>query len=180
VLQRSLGPWAWLFAVLAGASHFVQSNAYETGRKTYRRWVYGADWMRQTSLNAKPDAHVGRALSGVYMSISNLANPGEASIEAAMNPMLAESPAVRQAVRSVYREIYAPLVKTSGVLDGNTRTMAMFASMLAGSPLWFFLFEIVFLNVALAALSFMRTQCNARLPEALRTETRLQAIDDGL
>ena len=87
------------------------------------------------------------------MAISNLANPGEARIEAAMGPALAADAASATKVRGLYRELYAPLVKASGVLDSNTRTIAAFASILAGSPLWFFLFEITVLTVALVWLA---------------------------
>jgi phosphatidylglycerophosphate synthase len=151
---------SWLIASIAGASHFIQANVYETGRKTYRRWVYGAEWMRQTSGAPAGQRAPQRALAGLYMAISNLASPGEARIEAAMGPALAADAA---GTRKLYRELYAPLVKASGVLDSNTRTIAVFAGVLAGSPLWFFLFEITFLNIAMIWFGRERRLRNDRL-----------------
>ncbi len=165
VLGRSLGGWAW--AIAAAACHFVQANAYETGRKTYRRWVYGATWMRQNPDSlARTDAVRG-ALAGAYLWVSGLANPGEARIEAAMGPRLAEGAASAEAARALYRRLYAPLVKASSVLGGNTRTLAAFASLLAGAPLWFFAFEIVILNLALIGLTAWRRRRDDALLTAL-------------
>ena len=160
ILQRSLGGWAWAIAAAAGLSHFLQSNAYENGRKTYRRWVYAAPWMRQ-SLDQLSDA--GRAqglVSRLYVGLSVLSDGGEAVVEAAMTPVLSGGEPGLSAARASYRDIKAPEVRASGVLGANTRTLAAFLSMLAGSPLWYFLFEIVVLNLALAVLIVARRRSN--------------------
>jgi phosphatidylglycerophosphate synthase len=169
LLQRQgwAGWAAWTIASIAGASHFIQANAYETGRKTYRRWVYGAEWMRQTSSAPSGQRAPQRFLAGLYMAVSNLASPGEARIEAAMAPALAEDAPASAKVRELYRELYAPLVKASGVLDSNTRTIAVFAGMLAGSPVWFFLFEITVQNIALIWLGRERRRRDDKLIAAL-------------
>jgi phosphatidylglycerophosphate synthase len=156
VLQRSLGGWAWAMALAAALCHFVQANAYETGRKTYRRWVYSATWMRQDPDSLARAGAVKSALGELYLSVSNLSNRGEAQVEAAMAPLLADDRRGADTARALYRGHYAPLVKASAVLGGNTRTLAAFLSMLAGTPLWFFLFEIVVLNAALLGLVVWR------------------------
>ena len=73
VLQRTMGGWAYgASALAAAASHTVQANAYESGRKTYRRWVYGAAWMRQ-----RPD--FSRSWAGLanraYLGAANVFSP---------------------------------------------------------------------------------------------------------
>lgn len=156
VLQRNLGASAWAIAAAAALCHFVQANAYETGRKTYRRWVHGATWMRQNPEALAQQSATGKALAGAYLWVSGLANPGEARIEAAMGPRLAQGGAGAEAARGLYRRLYAPLVRASGVLGGNTRTLAAFASLLIRAPLWFFAFEIVVLNLALIGLTLWR------------------------
>ena len=70
--------------------------------------------------------------------------------------------------RRLYRERFAPLVKASGVMDSNTRTMAAFLAVLAGQPLWFFVFEFTVLNLALAILATARLRTNRALAEDLR------------
>jgi phosphatidylglycerophosphate synthase len=149
-LSRTLGSAAWWIASVAGLCHFVQANAYETGRKTYRRWVYGAAWMKQGFAGANP---IQRALSGLYLFLSAPADPGEALVTQVMT---AEGDPPDSRRRAVYRELYAPLVKSSSILSSNSRTLAACGSVLAGSPLWFFLFEIVVLNLAVLWLLVAR------------------------
>ena len=165
ILQRhGWGSWSsWGIASIAGACHFFQANVYETGRKTYRRWVYGADWMRQTVTAPAGQRGLQRALASLYMAVSNLANPGEARIEAAMGPVLTAGAASAARARGLYRKLYAPLVKASGLLDSNTRTIAAFTSILAGSPLWFFLFEIAVQTAALIWLGRERRRRDDQL-----------------
>jgi phosphatidylglycerophosphate synthase len=170
VLQKSLGGWAWVIAACAGLCHFVQANAYETGRKTYRRWVYGATWMRQNPDAMAREGAVKRVLGRLYLGVSNLSNPGEARVEAAMARPLAEDGRRADAARALYRGLYAPLVRASAVLGGNSRTIAAFLSMLAHTPLWFFLFEIVGLNAALVGLTLWRRRRDNALLTALAQE----------
>lgn len=160
--QRSLGGWAWVVGAAAAASHFLQANAYETGRKAYRRSVYGAPWMRQTGAGVRG---IGAALSGLYLTVSNLLSPGESGAEQAMDQALAR--AGGQSARSIYRRLFAPLVKVSGVMDSNTRTLAAFLAILAGRPLWFFLFELTALNLALILMAVWRGGANRQLERRL-------------
>jgi phosphatidylglycerophosphate synthase len=164
VLQRGLGAWAWGLGLAAAASHFLQANAYETGRKTYRRWVYGAPWMRQTGTGA--DGLAG-ALGGAYVAVSRALSPGEGPLEAAMEAMIAIGPESAARARAIYGEAFSPLVKASGVMGSNVRTFAAFASILAGSPLWFFLFEITALNLALVVVAALRGRLNRSLAARL-------------
>jgi len=165
VLQRSLGGWAWALGWAAALSHFVQANAYETGRKTYRRWVYDAVWMRQS--HGASEGALQRGLGALYLTFSNLANPGEAAIEALLAPRLAGGGAGAERTRAVYRRLYAPLVSASGLFGSNSRTIAAFLSILAGSPLWFFVYEITVLNLLLAVVTVARLRCDAQLAAAL-------------
>ncbi len=152
-----LHDWAWPLASIAGASHFIQANAYETGRKTYRRWMYGAAWMRQT---ASASHGVQGALAGLYMGLSRLVSPGETAVETVMESALAEGGSPADRARRLYGETLAPLVKRSAILSGNSRTIAAFVSMLIGSPLWFFIFEIAVLNPAAVAIVVARGRRN--------------------
>jgi phosphatidylglycerophosphate synthase len=164
ILLPDLGASAWIWAAAAALSHFLQANAYETGRKTYRQWVYGAGWMRQTGSGA---GGVGAALGGLYLWVSALMAPGEDRLEQAAKLRSAESEDGAQAVRQGYREIFTPLVKWSGLLGSNPRTAAAALSILAGFPLWFFLFEISVLNAILVLVTIGRARANRRLAERL-------------
>ena len=164
----ALGGWAWAVAAGAAVSHFVQANAFETGRKSYRRWVYGATWIRQNLESAREPRPFQRVLGGAYLLTSSLSDPGAARVEAAMDAQIALGGARAEAARGLYRDLYAPLIRKSAVLSGNSRTLIAFVSLLAASPLWFFIFEMTALNAALAALIIWRGRRNARLIEGLK------------
>lgn len=156
--MRHLGDWVWGVAWSAGAAHFLQANAYETGRKAYRRFVYGAAWMRQTGAGKRG---LGAFLAWIYLRFSDLLNPGETAVERAM---AAAPPALG---RRLYRDAFQPLVKASGVLSMNSRTFAVFVAVLIQRPLWFFLFELTALNLALVVLSVWRARTSAALARKL-------------
>ncbi|HEY5070469.1 MAG TPA: CDP-alcohol phosphatidyltransferase family protein [Caulobacteraceae bacterium] len=165
ILERQMGPLAWVLAGAAALSHFVQANAYETGRKTYRRWVYDAGWMRQSVAALEQKGAAQGALGALYLRISSLTDAGEGEVEAAMAGPLAAGQSRAAAARRLYAGIFAPVVRSSFWLSGNTRTMAAFLSMLIppGSPAWFFLFETTALNLVLVWLVASRRRRNAAL-----------------
>jgi phosphatidylglycerophosphate synthase len=171
VLARQIGPWAWALASAAALSHFVQANAYETGRKTYRHWVYGAGWLRNTVGSVAQRGFIQGELSRFYLSLSDMTNPGEKGAESAMSAALAYSPASASAARGLYGKLFAPLVRSSFWLSGNTRTVAVFVSMMAGSPVWFFLFETTVLNLALGRVMVLRQRRNMLLMHSLGATT---------
>ncbi|HEV2365547.1 MAG TPA: CDP-alcohol phosphatidyltransferase family protein [Caulobacteraceae bacterium] len=157
VAARQIGPLAWLAVVAAAGSHFVQSNAYETWRKSYRRAVYGATWMRQ-NLQALAVAGPLQALIGrIYVAVSSGFGGGEEELERTVG--LAADPAES---RVRYRRAFAAQVRAGCVLDSNTRTLATFAAMLAGSPLWYLGFEALALNAVLAGLLIWRSRLRRR------------------
>ena len=163
VLHRTLGSWAYAIAFAAALSHTIQANAYETGRKTYRHWVYGAPWMRQ-----RPD--FSRSWAGLanraYLGAANAFSPGENQVEAAMAGA-ARDAATLGAARTLYRAKQVTLVKQSGLLGSTGRSLAVVASVLVGSPLWYFLYEIVVLNVALVVFVAWRRRANIEVVRAL-------------
>jgi phosphatidylglycerophosphate synthase len=164
--QATLGLPAWALMTGAALSHFIQANAYETGRKTYRRWVYGADWMRQTQ--AAPGGNLFQTLlGGLYVGLSQLVGPGEAAVDDAMIPRLQAGGDTAAAARGAYRAAHMSLVKASSWLSSNNRTMAAFLAVLAMRPAWFFLYEITALNLALVAVLLVRGAKNRTLAAAL-------------
>jgi phosphatidylglycerophosphate synthase len=170
VLQRSLGTWAWVVAIAAALSHAVQANGYESGRKTYRHWVHGAAWMRQ-----RPD--FSRSWAGlanrVYLGAADAFSPGEDLVENAMAKASARGETTSAEARRLYRVRHVVLVKWSGLLGSTSRSLAITGSLLVGSPLWFFLYEIIVLNIALMVFVLWRRRLNlqiGRLLGGLRAE----------
>jgi phosphatidylglycerophosphate synthase len=150
------GPIAWLAAALAGISHFLQANSYETGRRKYRRWVYGA-----TSVADANKKNIG-TLGRLYVRASALVAVDDAAVEAVMAEHV-RNPAAGPRARALYRDYHQPVVKARALLSSNHRTIAGFVSVLAGSPLYFFLYEIIVLNAAMLGFNARQKDRNKSL-----------------
>lgn len=138
------GPMAWITAVAAGLSRVLQANFHEVQRRRYANWAYGVDWL------GSGHAESGRGVLGLaargYLRIANsLARP-QPGIDAA-----ASDPAQRVALSRLVRHSGPAAFAGSGLLGANYRTLALGLSMLAGSPMWYFAYEAVLLNIVLAS-----------------------------
>ena len=144
------GGWAWVLAALAGASRAVQANHYESSRRTYQWWVYGTPWIRQgldKGATAAPTSvwqRIGRALGGAYLAVSRLVTPDDSELEP-LRARLSVTPRAA-AMRQLYAETHRGILKLAGYLGALHETQVIFLSMLAGSPLWVFIYELVALN----------------------------------
>ena len=148
------GAWVWLLAVCAGASRIVQANFYETVRREYRSWVYGTSWIRQ-SLGEGAPSRVGGAAGGLgrlFLAVSRRVTPDSATMDAVFGRCTGDGPAGLEAARSACRVQLVPVVRRAAVLSTNAETLAIFLSMLAGSPIYLFAYVAVLLNGAYAAL----------------------------
>ncbi len=148
-------------AATAALCHFIQANGYETGRKTYRRWVYGAAWMRQTQNTGGNIFQT--VLGGLYIGLSHLMAPGETALEAALEPKIAAGGEAAATARADYRRAHLFVVKRSGLLSSNSRTIAAFLAVLAKMPAAFFIYEITVLNGVLVAVLLFRGARNRQL-----------------
>jgi len=170
LLSAQIGGWAWLMAAAAGLSRAVQASAYEGARRNYRRWIYGARWIRQTlDLAAVGGGAAGRikvALGRAYVAISAAVSAEDAEVERAMLAASQRGGAAGQRAQALYRARFLPVVKGASVLSANYRSLAAFLSVLAGAPLYFLVYEAVVLNLVLVQL--VRRQAGAN--RALATE----------
>ena len=173
ILDDSIGAWAWVLAVGAGASHAVQTNHAETQRRCYLWWAYGVPWLKQAR---DRDDQVFRQrgwLNSLFMSLprfylraaSGMA-PWSVRLDAVVEQMAGascRSARVRRLVRRSSRRSLA----YEKLVGPNPRTIMLGASMLAGSPLWYFLGEAVLLNLILAASVAHHNALQRRLAERL-------------
>ena len=163
MLDDTLGGWAWVLVVLAGASHIAQNNHYESLRRSYLWWAYGTPWLHQSDARDDPALrdrswfnYVFGWMARDYLTLSAATAPGRGEIDDVLDAN-AGSPegleAMRQVVRFHARKITAP----SALLGSNSRTITLGLCMLANVPVAFLLIEIVVQNVLLAA-STVRTR----------------------
>ena len=150
LLSQQLGGWAWCWAVLAGASRILQQNHYECNHRQYKWWVAADPWLIQSSRQAEMTSPV-IAAAHWYLGLSRKIAMRSDAIEGALARTRGNAPAL-DTVRSRLRRQLVPFLQRQRLLGANPRTIALGLSMLvAGTPLWFFLFEIIPLNLLFGA-----------------------------
>ncbi len=155
-LDDTLGALGWVLAVGAGASRIVQSVFAESSRRSYQWWAYGVPWLQH---NRTAATGVGGALSRLYLRVSEVLTGATARMNALVGGAEADPPE-RQRIARLARESGASFLALPALLGANPRTIILGLSMIAGSPLWFFLVEATLLNVVLVVgVIAQRRQC---------------------
>lgn len=150
LLHLEMGSIAWWLMWAAGLSHIVQSNHVEVQRRSYQWWVYGTTWMRNTHASADAATRKGffAPLVSAYLWLASGITPHAARIDAAVSAAQGDSAALA-AIRRVVQGEAPPLLRICKILGPNPRAIVLGLSMLAGSPLWYFLYQSVVLNLLL-------------------------------
>ena len=150
LLQQQIGMGAWAIMTAAGLSHIVQSNHVEVQRRQYQWWVYGTPWLRNTHDQNDATAKGGfGALVSFYLSLASGMTPHALKIDAAVDKAIAQDPAALDSIRAAVRAEAPPLLFLCKLLGPNPRAIVLGLSMLAGSPLYYFVYQAVVLNVLL-------------------------------
>jgi len=145
IAAAQIGAAGWALMWAAGASRVVQAAHYEGTRRQYQLAVYGTPWLASA---APPSGVTGRRHPFVvyYLWLTGLIVPHGAALTAA-----AQDPACGDALREAMRARGDNWLARTGLLSANYRTLAVGAAMLVGAPQWYFLFEVVLLNLVLVA-----------------------------
>lgn len=159
VLTRQIGAgpaWAWTLA--AGVSHIVQSNHVEVQRRFYQYWTYGVPWLNNSRESGAGILGSGgifaRLLEPIargYLHLAAGMTPHARRIDAAVGEAMAQNDSVRLgAVRAEVAREQKPLLNFLKLLGPNPRAIVLGLAMIAGSPVWYFFYQAVVLNVLLA------------------------------
>ena len=144
-LDDHIGWAAWAIALGAGVSRAVQSVFAESQRRTYQWWVYGVPWLQ----NARSDkGGIGERLAGVYIWAWHKMSGPTQRVNALVESAEAD-PAARRRIAEIAYAAGRTTLPVVAMLGANPRTVLLGLSMIAGSPLWFFLVELVLLNAIL-------------------------------
>jgi CDP-alcohol phosphatidyltransferase len=168
-LDDWIGGWAWLAAILAGASHIAQTNHAETQRRNYLWWAYGVPWLKHARAEGDEvfaeKGWVSATFSWMaldYMWLSALMVPAAAKVDEAV-AAAAGDPRRRRRIGRLVKAASKGSLLYQQALGANPRTIILGLSMLLGSPLWFFLAEIVALNLILIGSVRHHNQVSRRL-----------------
>ena len=165
-----LGSWVWLVAVLAGLSHAAHAGAYEFERQSYGFWVHGKasarlitpDVFRRKLQDRTGAVRLFEYLHLAYLHIQYRVAGVDWALLDELHARLGEADGEAE-VREAYRAVQRPAVRRWALLCSNYHTLAIFVACLAGSPLAYFLFEIVVLNAVFAGLRYMQARRNKTL-----------------
>lgn len=164
-LMPAWGGGAWLLVALAGASHAVQSAAFERQRASYIYWTSKVLAMTPEQLEKiKADAPGSSTLRGVMAYYDAIQRPFQPIPSVAERWLKDEVLAGRAGeVAGLYRAIYRPAVMMWSLLSANNRTIVIFISFLVGLPQGYPWFELFALNIILAALVGMNAALGRRV-----------------
>ena len=169
LLDDRIGGMAWALAALAGGSHMVQTNHAESQRRAYLWWSHGVPWIKHAG-DAGDAIFAGRGwfsrtfgpLTRTYLGAASAMTPHIGRIDAAIGH--GGAGARRRLIRRATRRSLA-LQKWLGP---NPRTVLLGLSMVAtASPLWFFIAELIPLNLLLLYSVVHHRRMGARLLRAL-------------
>jgi hypothetical protein len=157
VLTRTMGAgWAWFWTLSAGASHVVQANHVEVQRRFYQHWTYGTPWLHNSSGDNhelfRDKAGVGwllRAFVAGYLRLAAGMSPNALRIDAAVTQAMANDPVRLAQIRAEVQREQRPLLVMLRYLGPNPRAILLGFAMIAGSPLWYFLYLSIGLNLLL-------------------------------
>lgn len=168
LLYRQYGGMAWWLAMAAGISHAVQANHVEVQRRQYQWWVYGTPWIRHS--HGDQDAATRKGVFGplvsAYLAVATGMTPYAARIDDAAVATQSD-PAARERLRQAARAEAMPLLSLLKFLGPNPRAIALGLSMIAGSPLYYFLYQTVFLNLLLALSVVLHNRAAKRMTAQL-------------
>ena len=140
LLQHQIGWIGWVATVAAGASHIFQANHCEVQRRQYQYWVYSTPWIRQTQADVDSTAKAGfGSLLAAYLSVASGMTPNALKVDALVAKAKGDTAELERIARTARPQL-EPLLAVLKVLGPNPRAIILGLSMLAGSPLWYFLY----------------------------------------
>ncbi len=160
VLSRQIGPDIWYIVLFAGIFHAIQSSAYELQRSEYDYWGHGRESSGLPEVKQMIAGLEGKSLPSFIMSqfyigyirMQRRTSGIDSEFRQFLRETLKTNPERQDEIRALYREVFAPAVRTWSVMCANYRTIIIFIASIAGQPVYFFWFEIAILTPILILL----------------------------
>ena len=172
-LGSHYGAWVWLLVIAAGACHAVQAAAYELQRQDYEFWGRNKNSAELPDLSVGGGTTLAARLHRLYARTQLFGAGLDNATRSRLAHALRSQPGD---IRALYRSIFAPNVRRWSALSANYRTVAIFIFAILRAPLWYFVFELTVLNIALLALLGRQRRVVARflslLPQGNGTNKR--------
>ena len=176
-----IGLWAWPLGVLAAASHGAQANHSETQRRSYLWWAYGVPWLKIHSARNRPGGvftNLFAAPTRLYLWIAQVMNPNLALVDRAIAKADNDSQSTHRVRRLVRRSSRGNL-QLQQALGSNPRTLIVGLCLAFGSPLTYFLSQIIVFNLLLAWSVRRHDIAGRRLARKLALPTTMSGGSTG-
>jgi CDP-diacylglycerol--serine O-phosphatidyltransferase len=159
-------PWTMVaVAFAAGGAHAVQAAFYEAQRETWIRRSAG-------SFAARPRSRAGGPFEAFYNAAERLLGNRTTPLDRRLSNL---APPQRAALLAEWQQQAARQLRLMSPLSANGRTLAIFLACVAGSPVWFWLWELVALSLLALGGAIGAARLERRLVDAAG-----QGIGEGL
>lgn len=153
-------PWViWAMAILAGLSHIKQAASADYYRQFHLYFLKGEEGSELDSTAQLDEAYRQLPWKGnFFKKLTMLVYRGYTAQQEALTPHMQQlrralvecfGPNPSQTFRNDFRAASLPMMKYTNMLSFNTRTIAMFISVIIQIPWLYFMFELVVLNIML-------------------------------
>jgi CDP-diacylglycerol--serine O-phosphatidyltransferase len=159
-LAPIMGNQIWYISIFAGLCHAIQSGAYELQRSEYDFWGKGKENADLPNINTMIEegrqkgalGQIANQLHIGYIRMQYAFSGVDNTFRRSLKEVLTLAPEKEPEIRALYRELYSPAVNSWAIQCANYRTFAVFVTSIIGEPVYYFLFEIFALNIALIFL----------------------------
>ena len=146
ILTQDSSPFIWVLVIAAAFSHGIQSASYEERRQKYHRRLNRLD---RDIIAAKHNEVAGKksVIANIYDSVQQAFSSRNSPLDSWMSQPQRSSCDIQRAANKTI-----PMIHAWGLLNANNRTFMLLVMALAGKPEWFFIYELVILNLLFIAL----------------------------
>lgn len=154
------GSWVWALVLVAGLFHAIQAAVYEVQRQEYNFWGRAQKSAEFRLVGGPPPGsgrspvleHIANRLHYIYLNVQLLPLGFNAAFRTKLDDALRLRQGYDASIRQIYRQVFAPAVRTWSVMSANYRTLAIFVFSVIGRPMDYFYFEIFGLTFVMCIL----------------------------
>ncbi len=181
IIVDGANPLVWVLVVVAGACHSVQSGLADYFRNAYVKYVVDTDKAeihhsaflhdQYKYLSWKKDflKKLGMRLYLNYTSEQETFARGFQTLRRKIQDAFGET--IPSSFSEEYRRLNKPLLKYYSMLAVNLRVIVMCLTLLVNRPVYYFWFELIFLNAVMFALIRAQEDRNKKLIRWVESHT---------
>lgn len=161
IMNEGWGAWVWIFAILSGVSHVVQSAMADYYRNVYLFFLKGNEGSELDNSKdlAKqlPNIHgIQKPFFNAYYNYTVIQERLSPNLQKLLGSIKLNKSLMNTHVRSEFLQLNKPLMRYTNIIQFNTRVIFLFIWLFLNQTFLYFLFDIIILNPILIYL--IRTQ----------------------